>query len=92
MKYIITPHIPRKIKKELKKVSIEWHPIRSPFYLNLLSVKVEGKQNKWTRRLVSRLYRENLSRLRHFYKSALPSVNITLQEICFWPTIPSGSK
>lgn len=86
MKYIITPHIPRKIKKELKKVSIEWHPFRSPFY------KVEGKQNKWTRRLVTLLRRDNLQRLRNLYKSALPSVNIALQEICFWPTIPSGSK
>lgn len=46
MQHIITPHIPRKIKKELKKVSIEWHPYRSPFYLNRFSVKVEGKQNK----------------------------------------------
>ena len=57
MKYIITPHIPRKIKKELKKVSIEWHPIRSPFYLNWFLVKVEGKQNKWARRLVTLLRR-----------------------------------
>lgn len=92
MKYIITPHIPRKIKKELKKVSIEWHPIRSPFYLNQFSVKVEGKRNKWTRRLVTLLRRDNLQRIRHLYKSALPHVNVTLQEICFWPAISSGSK
>ena len=92
MKNIITPHIPRKIKKELKKVSIEWHPIRSPFCLNRFSVKVEGKQNKWTRRLVTLLRRDNLQRLRHLYKSALPSANIRLQETRFWPTISSGSK
>lgn len=92
MKYIITPHIPRKIKKELKKVSIMWHPYRSPFYLNRLAVKVEGKQNKWTRKLATLLRRDNLRRLRHLYMSALPRINITLQEICFWPTIPSGSK
>lgn len=92
MKYIITPHIPRKIKKELKKVSIEWHPYRSLFYFNRRVVKVGGKQNKWTRRLVTLLLRDNLQRIRHLYRSALPSVNITLQEICFWPTIPSGAK
>lgn len=92
MQYIITPHIPRKIKKELRKVSIEWDPIGSPFYLNRFSVKVEGKQNKWTGRLVTLLRRDNLQRIRHLYKSALPSVNIALQEICFWPTISSGAK
>ena len=86
------PHIPRKIKKELKKVSIEWYPIRSPFYLNRFSVKVGGKQNKWTRRLVTLLRRDKLQRIRHLYKSALSSVKIRLQEIRFWPTISSGSK
>lgn len=92
MKNLTTLHIPRKIKKELKKVSIEWHPIRSPFYLNLFTVMVEGKQNKWTGRLVTLLRRDNLQRIRHLYKSALPSVNIALQEISFWPTISSGAK
>ena len=64
MRYLIAPHIPRKIKKELKKVSIEWRIYRSPLRIKLFAVNVEGKQNKWTRRLVTLLRRENPQRIR----------------------------